>query len=245
VVTGGTQGIGAAVAARLTADGDRVLAAARTAPDPVPALFVAADVSTAAGAGALAAHALEALGGVDVLVNVVGGSSAPPGGVLALEDEHWAADLDANLMSAVRLDRALLPGMLERGAGVVVHVSSIQRRLPLGSTIAYAAAKAALTNYSKALSNEVAPRGVRVVSVAPGFVETDSAQRLIARIAEESGIDHCAARGQLMDSLGGIPLGRPAQPEEVAALIAFVASAEASAITGTEMTIDGGTVPTV
>ena len=129
---------------------------------------------------------------------------------------------------------------------MIVHVSSIQRALPLyDSTLAYAAAKAALTNYSKALSNEVSPKGVRVVTVSPGFIETDAATRMIERMAEKGGSDYAAARQKLMDMLGGIPLGRPNKPEEVAELVAFVASDRASAITGTEFVIDGGTVPTV
>jgi NAD(P)-dependent dehydrogenase (short-subunit alcohol dehydrogenase family) len=107
------------------------------------------------------------------------------------------------------------------------------------------AAKAALTNYSKALSNEVSPKGVRVVTVSPGFIETDAATRMIERMAEKDGSDYATARQKLMDMLGGIPLGRPNKPQEVAELVAFVASDRASSITGTEFVIDGGTVPTV
>ena len=129
---------------------------------------------------------------------------------------------------------------------MIVHVASIQRTLPLyDSTLAYAAAKAALVNYSKGLSNEVSPRGVRVVTVSPGFIETDAATRMIERMAEGDHSDYATARQRLMDMLGGIPLGRPNQPEEVAELVAFVASDRASTITGTEIVIDGGTIPTV
>jgi NAD(P)-dependent dehydrogenase (short-subunit alcohol dehydrogenase family) len=107
---------------------------------------------------------------------------------------------------------------------VIVHVSSIQRALPLyDSTLAYAAAKAALTNYSKALSSEVSPKGVRVVTVSPGFIETDAATRMIERMAEKGGNDYGTARQKLMDMLGGIPLGRPNKPEEVAELVAQIA----------------------
>jgi NAD(P)-dependent dehydrogenase (short-subunit alcohol dehydrogenase family) len=145
----------------------------------------------------------------------------------------------------VRLDRALLPAMIEQGSGVVIHVTSIQDRMPLPeATIAYAAAKAALSNYSKALSKEVSPKGVRVVRVSPGWVETEAAVRLASRLAEQAGTDYEGGKQIIMNGLGGIPLGRPAKPKEVADLIAFLASPRAASITGTEYIIDGGTVPT-
>jgi NAD(P)-dependent dehydrogenase (short-subunit alcohol dehydrogenase family) len=184
--------------------------------------------------------------GVDILINNVGGSSAPSGGALVLTDDHWQQAFNDNLFAAVRLDRAFLPVMLEQKSGVIIHISSIQRTLPLyEATLAYAAAKAALTNYSKGLSNEVAPKGVRVISVAPGFIETKAAEGLIKRLAENAGTDLDTARQGLMDSLGGIPIGRTGRPEEVAELVAFLVSDRAPYITGTEYVIDGGTIPTV
>jgi len=207
---------------------------------------VAADISTADGCAAVAAAALDRLGGVDIVVHVVGGSAAPAGGFAVLNDDEWIRALDQNLLPAVRLDRALLPAMLSQGAGVIIHVTSIQARLPLpDATLAYAAAKAALANYSKGLSKEVSPKGVRVVRVSPGWVETEAAVRLVAELAKTSGVDKATARQGLMDSLGGIPIGRPARPAEVADLIAFLASPRAAAITGAEYVIDGGTTPTV
>lgn len=135
--------------------------------------------------------------------------------------------------------------MVARESGVVVHVTSIQRVLPLPeSTTAYAAAKAALSTYSKAMSKEVSPKGVRVVRVSPGWIETEASVHLAERLAKQAGTDLEGGKKIIMDGLGGIPLGRPAKPEEVANLIAFLASDRAASITGTEYTIDGGTVPT-
>jgi len=180
------------------------------------------------------------------VVHVVGGSSAPAGGFAMLHDGEWQRALDLNLFPAVRLDRALLPMMLAQGSGVIVHITSIQSRLPLpDATLAYAAAKAALANYSKGLSKEVSPKGVRVVRVSPGWVETDGAVGLVNELAAKQGSDYDGARQMLMDSLCGIPIGRPAKPEEVADLVGFLASPRAGSITGTEYIIDGGTVPTV
>jgi NAD(P)-dependent dehydrogenase (short-subunit alcohol dehydrogenase family) len=248
LVTGGGQGIGAAVVRRLRQAGALVFTTARSVPEGLdtPDLFLAADVATPEGAARVAGAAVARLGGIDIIVHNVGGSSAPGGGYVALTDEAWSAALNLNLMSAVRIDRALLPAMLDQGYGVVIHVSSIQRVLPLyESTIAYAAAKAALSNYSKALSNEVGPGGVRVLRVAPGFTETDAATRMIQRLAKADGTDADAARQGLMRSLGGIPIGRPNSPDEVADLIAFLASDRATTLHGAEYVIDGGTVPTV
>lgn len=176
---------------------------------------------------------------------MVGGSSAPTGGYAALTDEEWFKALNLNLLSAVRLDRLLVPQMIDRKSGAIVHVTSIQAQLPLPeATLAYAAAKAALSNYSKGLSKEISPKGIRVVRVSPGWVETEAAVGLVNKLANESGTDYEGARQTLMRSLGGIPLGRPAKPSEVADLVGFLVSPRASAITGAEYVIDGGTIPT-
>ena len=248
LVTGGTKGIGEAVAARLREAGAIVLTTARSLPTHLPPglLFVAADVTTVDGCAKIVEAVHARLGGIDIIVHVVGGSSAPAGGFAVLDEIEWHRALGLNLLPAVRLDRALLPTMLAQGSGVIVHVTSIQRQLPLPeATLAYAAAKAALANYSKGLSKEVSPKGIRVVSVSPGWVETEAATGLLTELAASTGTDLEGARKTLMASLGGIPIGRPAKPREVADLIAFLVSPRAASITGTEYVIDGGTVPTV
>ena len=223
LVTGGTQGMGEAIVRRLAAGGATVATTARSPAESPVGLFIQADVSTREGTDAVIRDVLARLG-----------------------DEDWQRALDTNLLAAVRLDRGLLPGMLKQGSGVIIHISSIQRRLPLyEATLAYAAGKAALTTYSKGLSKEVGPRGIRVNTVAPGFIETTAAQRLIARLADQAGTDAETARQGLIDTLGGIPIGRPGRPDEVAELVAFLASDRAASIHGSEYVIDGGTVPAV
>ncbi|AHV98762.1 short chain dehydrogenase [Paenibacillus sabinae T27] len=239
--------MGAAIAGRLADSGATVMITARSAPEPgtFQGLFVEADVSTPEGVEKVVQEALNRLGGVDILVNNVGGSSAPSGGALVLSDQDWQETINANLFASIRLDRGLLPGMVERRSGVIIHISSIQRRLPLyEATLAYAAAKAALTTYSKGLSKQFAPLGVRINTVAPGFIQTKAADALLDRLSVETGSRE-SALSALMDSLGGIPLGRPGLPEEVAELVAFLASDRAASITGSEYVIDGGTLPAV
>ncbi|MEN3950493.1 SDR family oxidoreductase [Iodidimonas sp. SYSU 1G8] len=247
LVTSGTRGAGAATVALFRELGAQVLTTARTRPDTIPASdFVRADLTRAEDCEALVAAVAERLGGVDIIVHMLGGSSAPAGGFAALGDDEWRRELDLNLMPAVRLDRGLVPGMVARGQGAVIHVTSIQRVLPLPeATTAYAAAKAALSTYSKSLSKEVSPHGVRVVRVSPGWIDTEASKDLAMRLAAEHGVDVEQGKRMIMNSLGGIPIGRPSTPEEVASLIAFLASDRAGTITGTEYVIDGGTVPTV
>src|ERR1700682_2412985 len=202
LVTGGTKGIGQAVTARLREAGARVLTTARKRPGDLADanLFVATDITTAEGCAALVRAFGERLGGVDIIVHVVGGSSAPAGGFAVLDDGEWQRALDLNLFPAVRLDRALLPAMLDQGSGVIIHITSIQRQLPLpAATIGYAAAKAALSNYSKSLSKEVSPKGVRVVRVSPGWVQTEAAIGLVEEPAKKVGADFEDARPAVID----------------------------------------------
>lgn len=247
LVTGGTKGLGRATVDRFLAGGARVVSAARSAAGPDDGVdFVQTDLTTAAGGEALAKAAVDRLGGIDIIAHVIGGSASPGGGFAALTDDHWLAELNLNLLATVRLDRLLVPQMIERGAGAIVHVTSIQSILPLPeSTTAYAAAKAALRTYSKAISKELGPKGVRVNSVSPGWIMTESSEGLLRRLQAANGGTIEEARQVVLDSLGGIPIGRAAEPHEVADLIAYLVSDRAAAIHGAEFVIDGGTVRTV
>lgn len=247
LVSGGTKGLGRATVDRFRAGGARVVAAARGASEPLDNVeFVQADLTTAEGGQAVAAAALRHMGGVDILAHVIGGSTTPGGGFAALTDAYWLSELNLNLLATARLDRLLIPQMIERGSGAVVHVTSIQSVLPLPeATTAYAAAKAALRTYSKSLSKEVGPKGVRVNTVSPGWIMTEGSDVFLKRIQAANGGTLEDARQSVLSALGGISIGRGAEPREVADLIAYLGSDRAAAIHGAEFVIDGGTIPSV
>ncbi|GAA4135137.1 SDR family oxidoreductase [Actinomadura keratinilytica] len=245
VVTGASKGIGLAAVERLTGEGMRVVAASRTVTpelEKTGATAVTVDLSTPDGPGRLIERALEELGELDLLVNNVGGGgSGLTGGFLDLDDRLWQAVYDLNLFAAVRTTRAALPSLLRR-RGVIVNVSSVSARMPHTGPVPYTTAKAALTAFGKALNEEFGPKGVRVATVSPGPVRTplwEAPDGFGAELAEAFGMD----RGQLVAGLPqsmGMTTGRLTEPEEVGALIAYLASPLAASIAGADVAIDGG-----
>lgn len=244
VVSGGTKGIGAAVVERLRKDGYAVVTGSRSAvPEQSDNLTVVrANLATAEGVEALAAAALQR-GRVDALVNNVGQFDARSS-FLDVTDAQWEQGFAANVLSAVRLTRALLPALLESG-GAIVNVSSINARLPFPMVVDYSAHKAALTNLTTALSEEFAPRGVRVNTVSPGPVRTPSWTddgRIADGMATASGVTRDQVLNEGVPASMGIALGRMGEADEIAAGVAFLLGPQAQWITGTDLVIDGGTI---
>jgi len=248
LVTGGTKGIGRAIADKLAQEGARVTVTARNNPGDANLThhFIAADLTKPADVTRLTQEILEKSGGVDILINNAGGLITPPGGFSTLTNEHWESELQLNLLSAIRLDRALLPTMIERQSGIIIHISSVAAKQPLWNlNMAYAVSKAALNSYSKSLANELASKGIRVLTVAPGATRTPPMEKFIADYAASAGISVEEGFQQLLAQIGGIPMGRVAEPEEVASLVHFLVSPAAAYLTGTVYSIDGGSLPVV
>lgn len=254
VVTGASKGIGLAITKALVAEGARVIAGARDVGGELGALAaddavraVSSDLSTPDGPRALVAHA-EELGGLDILVNNVGAVAVRLEGFASVTDDQWLSSLNLNFMAAVRTTRAALPLLLKRGGGSIVTVSSVNSFLPDPGVIDYCAAKAALTNFSKALSKEVGPAGIRMNCVSPGPVETAlwlGPGGVAATVAKASGVDAETARKQVVASQGGFATGRFTRPDEVADLVLFLASDRSANITGSDFVIDGGLIKTL
>jgi NAD(P)-dependent dehydrogenase (short-subunit alcohol dehydrogenase family) len=240
LVTGGTRGMGEAVAGLLAESGARVVVAGRHASNGALVPVIEADLASPEGATLVASRAGEILGGLDIVVHCVGASSTKPGGALALTDDDWAQALSTNLLSAVRVDRAVLPGMVEQGSGAIVHVASLQWKRPHESSPAYGPAKAALRSYSKGLATEFGPAGIRVNTVTPGYIATPLAEARITEMMAQDGSSRQQAEATLLAIIGGVPLGRPGTTAEVAQLVAFLVSDSAAYLTGGEFVIDGG-----
>lgn len=248
LVTGGTKGIGKAIADRLSEAGANVIVTARNHPgdENLKHHFISADITNSSETDKLVKEISEKFGTIDILVNNMGGSNSPSGGFSALSDEDWESDLQLNLQSSVRIDRAILPQMVEKKSGVIIHISSITGALPVYESLgAYAVAKGALNNYSKSLSKEYTPKGIRVAAVSPGMVRTDTMDNYLQSLSDTMGITVEQATQNLMSSLGGVPMGRMALPEEIAELVGFLVSPRASYITGVNYIIDGGANPSL
>lgn len=245
LVTGGTKGIGKAIADQLAAAGAQVIVSARNKPEGNTAHhFIAADLTKTADVTKLEQEIATKYGGIDILINNVGGLTTPGGGFSTLTDEHWENELQLNLLAAIRLDRILLPKMIEQQSGVIIHISSVAGKMSLWNlNMAYAVAKAALNSYSKTLATELAGRGVRVLTVAPGATKTPPMVKFIEDYAASAGIAVEDAFQQMLSQVGGIPMGRMAEPEEVAALVHFLVSPAANYLTGSIYAIDGGSLP--
>ena len=248
LVTGGTKGIGKAIAERLAEAGAQVIVTARNHPGEADLkhYFIAADLTKPEHVAKMAEEIYEKFGTVDILIDNIGGLTTPGGGFSTLTDQHWENELQLNLLAAIRLDRALLPKMIDQKSGVIIHISSVAGRQPLWNlNMAYAVSKAALNSYSKTLANELAPQGIRVLTVSPGATKTPPMEKFIEDFAIASGISVEEGQKQLMTQVGGIPMGRMAEPEEVASLVHFLVSPAAAYLTGTNYAIDGGSLPVV
>ena len=248
LVTGGTKGIGKAIADKLAQAGAEVIVTARNRPDDTnfEHHFIAADLTQPDQVLNLTQEISKKVAGIDILINNVGGLTTPGGGFSALTDQHWENELQLNLLSGIRLDKALLPKMIENKTGVIIHISSVAAKQPLWNlNMAYAVSKAALNAYSKALANELAGKGLRVLTVSPGATKTPPMEKFIEDFATSAGITVEEAFAQLLSQTVGIPMGRMAEPNEVASLVHFLVSPAAAYLTGTNYSIDGGSLPVV
>ncbi len=254
VVTGASKGIGLAIATALARDGARVVAGSRTTTPELEALraryavtVVTVDLGRADGPGRLVQAAKDACGRVDILINNLG-ATKPRAGFLEVDDAEWLRVFDLTFFSAVRTSRAALPHLLANGRGAIVNISSINARLPFPAVVDYSAAKAALSNLTKALSEEFAPRGVRVNAIAPGPVRTPfwtAPGGFAESVAAGAGTTAQKAIDEVVPRQMGISSGRITEPGEVADLAAFLASPLAGNITGAEFVIDGGQIKTL
>jgi NAD(P)-dependent dehydrogenase (short-subunit alcohol dehydrogenase family) len=247
LVTGGTKGIGKAIADELANMGATVIVSARNKPiENISHEFIASDLTNASDNKLLLKIIKGKYGALDILINNVGGTSSPAGGFNVLSEKDWENDFQLNLLTAIKLDKALIPDMIERQKGVVIHISSVNGKIPLhASNFSYGVIKAALNSYSKTLANEMAQHNIRVVTVSPGMVKTAAMETFLHSLATSIGKTFDETTKVVMNSLGGVPMNRLAEPAEIANLVGFLVSLKASYITGANYVIDGGTMPTV
>lgn len=245
VVTGASRGIGLAIARALADEGVRVVCGART-PLPEPThprlLALRVDLSTPEGPQRLADHTLEQLGGIDVLVNNLGGDGTTPDRPFPeMDDKLWYDALKVSFLSTMRMTRAALPSLLER-RGSVIHISSVAARTPDPTYMPYSAAKSAALNFTAAVARQFADRGLRVNTIAPGVVNTSlwtSPGGVGERLAKDLGIP-LAEVVKEVPKLAGIPTGRVTEQGEIAALALLLASDLVPNVTGGEFVVDGG-----
>ncbi|OIJ65411.1 SDR family NAD(P)-dependent oxidoreductase [Streptomyces mangrovisoli] len=250
VVTGAGRGIGLAIVEALLGAGARVVAGSRSRSDGLDALIksgaqlavVERDLTEPDAPAALVAEAVALHGGLDVLVNNVGAVRPRVDGFQAVSDDDWDWALTINFLAAVRATRAALPHLVASGDGRIVTVSSVNARLPDPLVIDYSAAKAALTNFCKALSKQVGPQGVRINTVSPGPVETDlwkGAGGVADTVGQSLGVDP----GEVArNAAGAAATGRFSRPAEVADLVLYLASRRSGNITGADFLVDGGMI---
>ncbi|GGV70954.1 SDR family NAD(P)-dependent oxidoreductase [Streptomyces longisporoflavus] len=252
LVTGASRGIGLSIVSALLSEGMRVVAAARTITPELKAtgaVGVSVDLSEADAPARLIARAEAEFGGLDLLVNNVGGGDAgegQTGGFLTFTDQQWYDAFELNFLASVRASRAALPH-LTKSRGAIVNISSNGARTPHAGPVTYTTAKAALTAFGKALAEEFGPRGVRVNTVSPGPVRTDmweSPDGYGAELAKSLGLEQEQLLAGLPTAMGMVT-GRLVKPEEVAALVAYLASPLAASTTGADHIIDGGAIKTV
>jgi NAD(P)-dependent dehydrogenase (short-subunit alcohol dehydrogenase family) len=252
VVTAASKGIGLAVVKALVEEGANVVAGARniTALEGLERVTpVAVDLATAQGPGQLVGRAIEQHGRVDVLVNNMGAVRLRMDGFLAISDEEFAWAMQVNFFSALRATRAAITNMLTHGGGAIVNVASVNAFFqPDGGTVDYGAAKAALVNLTKALSQEFGLRGIRINDVSPGPVSTElwmGDHGVAETVAKAMGVDAKTAREKVVASIGGFATGRFTTPEEVATLVVLLASERTANVTGANYVIDGGLIKTL
>jgi NAD(P)-dependent dehydrogenase (short-subunit alcohol dehydrogenase family) len=251
IVTGAGKGIGLAVTKALADEGAQVVAGSLTTGSLAGlkgVTPVGVDLSVPEGPAELVRRAIEEHGQVDVLVNNVGAVRMRTQGFLGTSDEDFAWAMQMNFFIALRASRAALTAMVGRGTGAIVNVASVNAFFqPDAATIDYGAAKAALVNLTKTLSQEFGPRGIRVNAVSPGPVSTDlwlGEHGVAETVAKATGVDADTARATIIAGIGGFATGRFTTPEEVATLITFLASDRAANITGANYLIDGGLIKT-